>query len=697
MYHIFKDFSRRLLSFYHALAQDFRDKERHQAILWAPVALGIGISLYFQLVIEPPMWVGFAAFALGAALCSLRKNPWRLMGHGIFLAALGFILIQYRTHDLSTPMLAQELQAVRLEGTVATVEYMPKALRLTLSDPVFEGEQVTSVPRLVRITAKGRLIPYDILYPGQRVSLKATLAAPKWPVAPGGYDFRRKSYFDGIGAVGFALTPPRILEESIAHQTWQQRLAFWRHELSVEIRSAIPGQSGAIAAALVTGDRSAIEEDIRQAFADSGIAHILAISGLHLSIVAGIVFLVVRGLLSLIPPIALRFQTKKLAAGIAVLATFGYLMLCGATFPAQRAFIMSTIFLIAMLADRTALTLRNISLAATVILLLFPESIINLSFQLSFAAITAIVSGYEALRPRMMAWRQEGMGPFKKLMFYSIGIIGSSTLANLATTPIAIYTFHRFTMMGELTNLCAIPLVSFIIMPLLILFLISLCFGLQDWVAPLLDRAIGYMILAAQEVSSWPISVTPVPLIPNLAYGCMIFGMITLCLLKSKVRHTGFVLMVLGTLIFIASPPPDLYINQDQSLIALKDSMGKSAISTKVGGRFARENWGHIIAARDSEKLSEQGFMKGATYTWQDQCLKVKKGSACVLDIKTPGKKHLEVVYRQPSGTQRALESGDISEKGGYYFWLKGIGVKAQSVRDVSGYRPWTPDAKAHF
>ena len=319
--------------------------------LWLPVFLGLGIVLYFSLPFEPSLeWAlgGILLFIL--SLWRVRLQTFRLLLLSLGIVALGFSGAYFRTHFVKTEMLHYPLPALLLEGHVSQVELKPTKKgdfyqRIILTH--LQSETRENLPQKVRLSLKGKR---ERLWPGQIIRIRAKLSPLPEPVLPGGFDFRRQSYFNGIGATGFALSSPEILGFS---PTWQNRLEKRREEISAYFLTHMPFPLGALAAALITGDKASIPEDVRETFVNSGLAHILAISGLHLTIIAGVVFIILRRGLALIPTLSLRTNTKKIAAFGTFLMTLLYLILSGFGIPAQRAFIMICLVMGAILIDRT--------------------------------------------------------------------------------------------------------------------------------------------------------------------------------------------------------------------------------------------------------------------------------------------------------------------------------------------------------
>jgi len=375
-------------------------EDRPRLILWLPVAFGAGIALYFSLDHEPAAWPAAVVLFLAATIALLRwPRTEALATVAVAVAAAGFLIVQFHAASVAAPVLDRRLGAVDVGGRVLEVEARQEGVRLLLDRVTIADLPPGRTPERIRLGVR-RLA--DPIHPGDYIVVRAALMPPPGPALPGGHDFARAAWFERIGAVGYALGRPTVdppADEGRSYAIW---LAELRRATTARIRAGIddPG-AGAVAAALVTGDRAAIPADVNAAMRDSGLAHLLSISGLHLSLVAGIVLVALRVLLAAIPFVALRFPIKKWAAIGALAASFAYLEVSGASVPAQRAFVMIAIVLLAVLIDRTALSMRSVGLAALVVLVIAPESLVSASFQLSFAAVIGLIAAFEALRPHL--------------------------------------------------------------------------------------------------------------------------------------------------------------------------------------------------------------------------------------------------------------------------------------------------------
>jgi competence protein ComEC len=373
------------------------EREQDRWFLWLSVLFAGGIVTYFALTDAPAVRVTVALLvgAVGLAL-AMRHAPLALCIGGAALAfASGFAAAKLRTETVRAPVLAHELRFAKVAGFVEQHELRDKGrARLTLRLISLDGVRPDERCYRSRVTMTAK--DASNVWIGKAVAFTATLRPPPEPIEPGRFDFGRQAWFARIGATGYATSKVELLAEA-PPPPWD--LAAWgevdalRAQINARIRTALSGETREIATALITGERGGIAEELTEAMRDSGLAHILSISGLHMAIMAGTVFWLVRAVLALVPALALRYPIKKWAA------TF-YLALSGAAVPTVRSWIMMSIVLVAVMLDRPALTMRNVALAALAILIVSPESLFDPSFEMSFAAVIGLVALYEWLSKR---------------------------------------------------------------------------------------------------------------------------------------------------------------------------------------------------------------------------------------------------------------------------------------------------------
>ncbi|HZT49736.1 MAG TPA: ComEC/Rec2 family competence protein, partial [Hyphomicrobiaceae bacterium] len=498
------------------------EAEQERWFLWLPVMFGAGIALYFALPTEP--WTGAALLPVLAALAlhlGLGRAVLRSLATvSLLTIALGVAAGKLRTEAVRAPVIVSETRTVGITGYVELVEPRPtQGQRLTIRLTELEQHEAHRTPYRVRVRTFAETRG---LQPGDAVRLRASLSPPPGPSLPGDYDFARAAWFQSLGGVGYSRAAPEMAADLPAPPLSLQvsaAVARVRQAIGRRVTEALPGQTGAIANALITGERGGITEATNQAFRDAGLFHILSISGLHMVIMAGAVFFTIRLVLAAIPAIALRYPIKKWAAAGAMVGALAYLMISGAAFATVRSYIMISIMFLAVLLDRPAVALRNVALAALAILLLWPESLFDPGFQMSFAAVVALVSAYEWLRRREERRAPSAArGPLGHGLRFLAGIVASTLIASLAVAPFGIYHFHNTQQFAVLANLIAIPICNVIVMPAALASLVAMPLGLEALPLAVMGWGIEAMVRCADWVSRLPGAVGRVPAIPTPAF-----------------------------------------------------------------------------------------------------------------------------------------------------------------------------------
>ena len=683
--------------------------ERERWVLWLPPALGAGVAVYFGLPMEPERWVGPATLAVAiiVGLAGRHHLPLLIAAIGLGVGALGFTVAAEHTQSVAAPILARPITGADLEGRVLAIE------------PLEHGERVTfdrlnllladSGPRPERVRVRLSDQAAAKLSPGERVKLRATLLPPPQPAAPGAYDFARQAWFLKIGAVGYALNdpepvatpPPRSWFDAIGIA-----LAVARHELTQRIVAMIgAGGTSAVAADLITGERGAVPPAILQNYRDAGLAHILVIAGMHMSMVAGLVFLAIRGVLAAIPWIALRYPIKKWAAGVALAVTFGYLVISGFSVPTQRAFIMNAIVLLAILLDREAISLRTITWAALAVLLIEPEALVGPSFQMSFAAVYALITGYEVATPRLLAWRQaDRLGIWTGPALYLAGIMLTTLVAGGATAFYTIYHFNRYATYGLIGNLLAVPVVGFWVMPAALLALVLLPFGLDGWGWWLMGKGIAVVDAIAAMTSNLPGAALDVPSLPPAALVVFTLGALWLCLWRTSWRRLGLIGVAVGIVIALAHRPPDLLIDGTGRLAALRNAQGDLVFEPHRGGRQTRETWATMAgqgkstpdwSTADNIKCDAEGCIwltesHTVALTRYPDATRDDCRLADVVVVAAP-------LFAPCPSARLVLDGYGLRRSGAQAIWLRGEEQPLSvSVAQWQGDRPWSIGGRIH-
>jgi competence protein ComEC len=580
------------------------EAERAQLPLWLPVGLMLGIAAWFWLP-DRSTWWAFLLLAAGLGLGLLALAPGTRWGRALAIfslaAALGCGLTWWKADRAAAPRIEREglLQADAMIESVQTLA-AEEAVRLVVR-PVGEGR-----PARLRVNvAENKVVPG--LAPGATVRLRAWMMPPAPMAVPGGYDFARAAWFQQIGGSGRALDIAIVAPAS--SQSLSATIAGWRQRLSGHIRERLGGGGEAgIAAALATGDQFGIPEADAEAMRRSGLAHLLSVSGLHLTAVVGAVMLLTLKLLALSPALALRFRLILIAAGAGALAGIAYTLLTGAEVPTIRSCIAALLVLAGIALGREALTLRLVAVGALVVLLLWPESLPGASFQMSFAAITAIIALHE--NPRVQAWvsrRDEGWPARLGRLLFALVLTG--LVVELALMPIALFHFHKAGLYGALANVVAIPLTTFVIMPLEAL---ALLFDLVGLGAPfwwLTGQALSFLLWLARAAAAAPGAVALLPAMAPAAFALMVAGGLWICLWRTRWRRWGAIPVATGALLALATPAPDLVVTGDGRHLALRTAEGELALLRPRAGDYVRDTLAEASGAEpdflDLESLPE--------------------------------------------------------------------------------------------
>lgn len=677
------------------------EAERERWLLWLPAFMAAGIGLYFALPFEPAFWPApvLAALALALSIAGRRRSALLLVSLPVASLALGFALAAWRTDTLAAPRIEHRIGPVEVSGRVVEVEEMAPGRRITLDRPTVERLAPGATPQRVRVRVRGTDPP---IHPGDRIDVRAVLLPPSAPIAPGAFDFERHAYFLQLGAVGYAYGKPAVaaLQDSGHASGFALWLAALRDRIAARVTSQLPGAEGGIAAALMTGERGAIPPDVVEAMRDSGLAHLLAIAGLHLGLITGALFFGVRALLALVPYLALRYPIKKWAALVAFCGAFFYLMITGATVPTQRAFLMTGVVLLGVMLDRTSISMRMVAWAAVAVMLIQPESVLGPSFQLSFAAVIALIASYEVWRGRLLAFAG-GPGMWRRPLLYLAGVAFTSLVTSLATIPYALYHFDRLAAFGVATNMIAVPVTALWVMPWAILAYVLMPFGLEAIALGPMGWGVHVVIWSAKTIVSLPGSVAILPAMPVWGLDLVSLGLLWLCLWQRPWRLAGLAGIALGLASIALVRPPDAIVSGDGNLFAVRAADGRMMISPAHGagfdvdtilkraGQTERDPWPVSGSSADG-RLACDGL--GCLYQANGQRVAlVRERAALAEDCRWASVVLSAVPVRFACPSARVLvDRFDLWRAGGYALWLDPGGVAVESVADWRGVRPWT-------
>jgi len=682
------------------------DIERGRFALWVPVLFAAGIGVYFALPVEPPLVLAMAGVMIALA--------WRVMAGGAALAllvsgavccaALGFFAAKLRTEMVAAPVLSQKMEFAAITGWAAAWEArVGQTNRLTIRVRAIEGLAASQTPRLVRITTYADRPPRI----GTMIEVRAGLLPPPGPARPDGFNFARMAYFMGLGAVGYAKSdiasiegpaPPRVLQ-------------FWaavdgvRNAIKQQVSATLSGPAAGIATALISGDRGGIPEPEKEAMRGAGLAHVLAISGLHMAIMAGSIYWAVRLFLVALPGLALRFPVKKWAALTALFGALGYLLISGASVATQRAFIMTVVFLIAVMLDRPALTLRNVLIAALLILTLTPESLLNVSFQMSFAAATALIATYERLRG-VSIWPTAAASGWAlragtTLGRYAGGIAMTTLIAGVAVAPIGAFHFHTTTAYSLVGNVLAMPIVGLWIMPAALVSLLTLPFGLSEWPLLLMGAGIEAMLAIASEVSRFPGAVQPIEAFPASALILVALGALWLAIWRGRWRYAGLAMLGAGLALTSVGTRPDVLIDRQGKVIAVRLENGRLAAIPGRAGAYSIEQW---LAADGDRREPEAARRSDVFHCDERGCVAEIQGirlalarhaAALAEDCKIADIVVTPLKLSAPCRSPRVvITQAELQDGGAHAIYIRRTGAQTRfylrTSADHHGERPWT-------
>lgn len=561
--------------------------------LWAPVAFGGGCAVYFAFKSEPatsPLIIG--AMVAAALWLWARRMAWaRVLTLPLMLLAcfaLGMAVAKLRADAVAAPIALAMAEPTVVEGWVVDVDSPGDAGPRVVIAPVrIEGLAPEDSPTRLRATVQG-VAPE----PGEAIRLFALLNPPPAPASPGAYDFGRNAYFQSMGGVAFSLGETR--SAYLSPPPWKVRAAMavngLRYDLAKRIVARLGERTGGVAAAMTTGHEAWLDPEQVDAMRDSGLAHILSISGLHMAVVGGFSFFLVRLLVAAWPWLALRVPGKKVAAWAGLLAVGTYLIISGHPPPAERAAITASIAFLAILLDRPAITMHALAVAAFAVLLLQPEAIVTPGFQMSFAATAALVALVEAwpVRPREIS------APWPILLVQRVGAwlgmaIMASLVAGAATGPFAMQHFNRTAMYGLGANLATAPLSDFLIMPALALGALLEPMGLGAPFLWLAGQGIGMMLAVGEWVAGLPGAVRTVASAPDFVLPIAFLGVLFCCLWRGPLRWLGLPLAA-AVMLWQRAPVPNLWIGDGGTNAAFVEA-GQAVVMRPAVRQFAVDVW----------------------------------------------------------------------------------------------------------
>jgi competence protein ComEC len=590
------------------------DLSEGRGFVFIPVLLAAGIALYFSLPFEPNLVISILAAAsivVFAVWARRIGRPHRLL---IATAAIvaGFALAGARTEWVAAPRLERS-GTVAAEGWIERAEPRGNgATRLTIRPYAIDRLETFELPRRLTMTVRGA---DAVITAGTAVAVLGRLGPPSPPLLPGSYDFARITWYDAVGGTGFSYGATRAAENpppAPLDLRLMAALEGFRRAVAERIMTTVPGDAGAIAAALIVGERGSISDETDEAMRISGLSHILSISGVHMTLVAGAIFFAVRALLALSSTLALLYPIKKWAASAALVGIAGYLLVSGMDVPAQRSALMAGMVLVAVLIDRAGDPMRVLALAAILIFVLTPEAVLDPGAQMSFLAVAALVATFE--RYRQVEERRALAGKPRSGARFAMAAIGgvllTSLVAGLATAPVAVDVFHRVSPLTIFANLAATPIVSFVIMPMAVFAAVLMPLGLDYLPLHAMGLGIEALIVIANVAADWTPGAGAVGEPHALMAPLAILGILWFSLWTTRLRLLAVVPVLAALALAPHGPRPDMIVSGEGGRVLVHGADGLPRLIGR-GSAFEASIW--LSALGDTRNADDISLFAGVS------------------------------------------------------------------------------------
>lgn len=672
-----------------------------RAFLWSPVALTLGIWVYFGLPVEPSAYAVLIAAVLAVPLMWLGRRSGIVVLIG--LVVMGFCIAKFRSDWTATPLLRATTAQLAVTGTVLSVESTgSKRFAVILSPDLIDGLPTGEVPKRLRLSAGEKSGRPAV---GGRVTLKARLSPVPAPVAPGAFDYGRRLWFESIGGTGRVMGEITVMEGAAPSfaTRFDSFLQSVRSAMGRRIHAVLEDPIASFAEALITGERSTIPKDLNQSLMVSGLFHILSISGLHMWMVAGGVFWAVRAMLALVPRLAVHRPIKKWAAAVALGMGWFYMLLADSGVATERSFIMIAVVFFAVMVDRPALSTRNLAIAAIIVLGLEPEAAVEASFQMSFLAVLGLVSFYEAWsrlnatrdpeRTITRSWLVRNLRKIQLAVFLSIA---TTLIAGTMSTIPAAYHFGRLAPYAVVANGLTLPVIGIFVMPPALLAAVLMPLGLESLPLWVMGKGLEMVLLISDWVATFPGAHVVVAQPPVSASILLAAGAATFCLLAGSARWLGVALVTTG-LLLVAIPQegPDLLIERTAANVALRNPSGELVPAQARRSRFAVEKWLQV----NGEEITPAVAAKRPGWTCtKARCTATVKGkSVAYLMGEGPATECTGIdilIARFPlrhacPAVPVRIDRFDVWRKGAYAVYIKPAEIRFETARDAQGNRPW--------
>jgi competence protein ComEC len=567
-------------------------KLRINWIYGIPLAISLSILVYFNLPSEPKLnYYYILYYSLFISIIAFRHKIV-----AIYLTALliGFIACVIRTQTVYAPTIHHKLENIWINGQISEIQLAERGGRITLTNLFVRELSKKQTHKKIKIISNSSLEQFTV---GDKVVFMGTLMAPAAPMVPAGFDYQRFAYYQQIGGTGFALSKIILKSKPPLEAHFIEKI---RQKIIARINHTMPQPAASIASGMLVGDSSYLKQKVYQQVKAVGIAHVIAISGMHMVVIVGIIFLSTRQLCTYSQFLSINYNLKKLSAIWAIIGSFFYLILAGNPVSAQRAYLMSTMILLSVLFDRYNNPLNSMAIACTIILLITPEALLNPSLQMSVASCFGLIMAYDQLQKLLPDHNDNNL--FLRIMRYGFNVAASTFIAGLFTAPLIIYHFHNFPTYTILANLLAIPLTDMILMPLGLLGLLLMPLQLEQLPLALMKIGIDLMLWLVVKISILPQANVFIPHLPIYLVAAFIVGIIAIFVPKNWLRLGGFGILTLSCYAAFKTKMPDLVVSGDGDLFAVLHKQ-RYYFSSLRHRKFTRQVWQEFLGESNPQSI----------------------------------------------------------------------------------------------
>ncbi|CAK8163082.1 competence protein ComEC [Candidatus Xenohaliotis californiensis] len=537
------------------------------------ISIAAGACTYFTLPTEPNKTI--ILYLIAIIIFGLVVRPY---GSKISICLITFsieiIIATFRTQYIATNnIIHKKIFISDCYAKISNIDHYHNHKKIIIkiinnTDP--------KIPKRARITIRQKIEQLKI---GDTIKASIMLLPPQPNNYPGSYNFRMFAYFSGIGAVGYTTNTPTRIDYN-KHSSIVNQL---REKISNHLHATMPKETAAIASTLVVGKKSRVDHKTKEVINKAGLSHLLAISGLHMAMISTFSFYCIRTIMSFSIFLSVTCNTKKFSALLSAIISLIYLALSGNSISAQRAFTVSLLFYIAIIFDRCSNGKNSTMLSAIVILLITPESLLHPSFQLSFAAVCAILTTHNILSNYT-----------KNIFIKPIKTLINSTTITIATAPYLIYHFNQISISGIFANILAIPLTSFVIMPAVMSTVLLGWFSvLSNTTAYIAHISIMMLIKIAKYNSGW--GIIKLPDMPTSSMTIASIAIIWIFITNKLNKIYAIIPFITAILLWINNEKPDILLYGNNIVANVENNEKPLLIKGKVNS-YTITTWSQKLA-----------------------------------------------------------------------------------------------------